>query len=200
MELSLNDLDSDPFSQFESWYQDAIDHEDITQPNAMCIATVDADNRPDVRYVLLKSFDHRGFVFYTNLNSKKGRQLRDNPNIAVTIYWQPLGRQIRIRGEAKLVEDEQADAYFSTRARGSQLGAWASHQSHELDNRQTLLERHQKFKENFSGQDIPRPDWWSGFRIIPTEFEFWKSRENRLHDRFYYHKHKGDWKITRLNP
>jgi pyridoxamine 5'-phosphate oxidase len=161
---------------------------------------VDDQGRPDARYVLCKEVDDQGIIFYTNLDSNKGRQLAHNPHIAATFYWDELSRQVRARGRVEQLTDEKADGYFASRARGSQIGAWASKQSQVLENREKLRERYHQFEERFEGQTVPRPEWWSGFRIAPERIEFWKSSDNRLHDRIVYELKNGRWQISRLYP
>lgn len=191
----------DPFEHFEAWFQDACTHE-INDPNAMALATVDAQGQPSVRMVLLKHHDQQGFVFYTNLNSRKGEDLKLHPKAALCLYWKSLKRQIRIEGTVERVADDQADQYYHSRARESQIGAWASRQSQPLDCRDTLERRAQHFDEKFKEMDvIPRPDHWSGFIVRPHRIEFWAQRPHRLHDRFVYlKKTDGVWEKQRLNP
>lgn len=198
--MDITDLIPDPLIQLRRWLEEAEQQTSMKNYNAMNIATVDDEGNPDARYVLCKEVDNRGIIFYTNMHSAKGEQLRNNPYIAATFYWDELGRQVRVRGVVEQLTDEKADSYFATRARGSQIGAWASKQSQILENRDLLSSRYQQFEEKFDGQAVPRPDWWSGFRIIPFRFEFWKSRENRLHDRIVYESKNGTWKTKRLFP
>lgn len=166
----------------------------------MVLATVSADGKPSARVVLLKSFDARGFVFYTNLQSRKGVELRFNPNAALCFYWPPLARQVRIEGIVENVSDEDADAYFASRPRGAQIGAWASRQSTELVSRQELESRVKEFEQEFAGREVPRPPFWSGFRLVPERIEFWQSREDRLHDRLVFVRQGDTWTKGLLYP
>lgn len=199
--LSEDNLHSNPFDQFRLWYNRARYSLTTEFPNAMCLSTTTPDGCPDSRMVLLKKFDERGVVFYTNLNSEKGKALLHDPRASVTFYWGPSQRQIRIQGTVEPVSDEEADAYFASRPRRSQLGAWASLQSEVLESREILDCRFREFAEMFRDKPVPRPEHWSGFRIVPRRFEFWQLRLNRLHDRFAYTlENDGRWKIERLFP
>ena len=199
--LSEKDFLEDPVNEFRKWYRLAGRCFWLEFPDAMCLSTMDEDGLPDGRMVLLKSFDERGFVFFTNFNSRKGRSLKAFPRAALTFYWENLQRQVRIQGDVEEVSAAEADAYFSTRLRTSQLGAWASRQSESLAGRKVLLDRLAEYKARFAGQPVPRPDYWSGFRVRPARVEFWKLRFNRLHDRFVYtRKPEGGWKFERLYP
>ncbi|RYE88531.1 MAG: pyridoxamine 5'-phosphate oxidase [Hyphomicrobiales bacterium] len=190
----------DPCSLFEEWFAEAQQSEP-NDPHAMALATVDDDGMPDVRMVLLNARDHRGFCFFTNLDSDKGRQLLAHRKAALVLHWKSLRRQIRIRGPVELVDEGEADAYFATRARISQIGAHASRQSRPLANRYTLLERVETLKKSF-GEDEPvsRPRNWSGFRVIPQTMEFWKDGANRLHDRVRFTRSGDTWTRERLYP
>lgn len=190
----------DPCSLFEDWYGEAKLSEP-NDPHAMALATVDADGLPDVRMVLLNAYDHRGYCFFTNFESDKGRQLLAHPKAAMVMHWKSLRRQVRMRGPVEVVDDGEADTYFSTRARVSQIGAHASKQSRPLANRYALLERVETLKKSF-GEDEPvsRPRNWSGFRIIPTTMEFWKDGANRLHDRVRFTRTPTGWTRERLYP
>lgn len=191
----------DPCSLFEEWFALAQESEP-NDPHAMALATVDADGLPDVRMVLLNARDARGYCFFTNFESEKGRQLLANPKAAFVMHWKSLRRQIRVRGPVEVVSDGEADAYFSTRARMSQIGAHASKQSRPLANRYTLLERVETLKKSF-GEDEPvnRPAYWSGFRLVPQVMEFWKDGANRLHDRVRFTRAAdGSWTRQRLYP
>ena|SRR5688572_7855099 len=192
----------DPFSLFEEWFSLAQESEP-NDPHAMALASVDTEGMPDVRMVLLNARDHRGFCFFTNFESDKGRQLTANPRAAMVLHWKSLRRQVRARGPVEVVADGEADAYFSTRARVSQLGAHASKQSRPLANRYALLERVETLKKSF-GEDEPvkRPQHWSGFRLIPQMIEFWKDGANRLHDRVRFTRTlpHGTWTRQRLFP
>jgi pyridoxamine 5'-phosphate oxidase len=173
---------TNPFQRFAAWYAEAVKAipED---PNAMVLSTVGADGRPSARVVLLKGFDEKGFVFYTNLESRKGRELSTQPAAALTFYFAPQRRQVRVEGHVQPVLAEEADRYFATRARGSQLGAWASKQSAALESRAALEAHFADVEARYQGQPIPRPAHWSGYRLVPDRIEFWSGRENRLHER-----------------
>lgn len=197
MEISVKD---DPFDLFDAWF-DLAKNKEVNDPNAMCLATSTPDGAPSARIVLLKEHDKRGFVFYTNTQSRKGQELTKNKHAALCFHWKSLQRQIRIEGRVEKVSDAQADAYYQSRHRGSRIGAWASQQSAELDTRETLKQRVEEFEEKFKDlEDIPRPDHWSGFRVVPHRIEFWDDGEYRLHDRFVFDKHGSDWNLKRLYP
>jgi pyridoxamine 5'-phosphate oxidase len=168
--------------------------------SAMSVATVDADGRAAVRIVLLKGHDERGFVFYTNYDSRKGQELANNPHAALCFYWQEMYEQVRIDGECVRVSDTEGDAYFGTRERMSQLGAWASRQSQALDSRATFERDIERAEHRFAGQDVPRPPHWSGFRVQPRRIEFWRGLEGRLHERTAYWLHDGNWQTGLLYP
>jgi len=170
------------------------------EPNAMVLSTVDADGRPSGRYVLLKGIDARGFVFYTNLESRKARALAANPYAALTFYWPPLDKQVRVEGEVERVPDADADAYFATRPRESQIGAWASQQSAELASPVVLDQRIQEVRARFDGVAVPRPSFWSGFRVVPRSIEFWTRDPARLHERVIFERRHGEWKRSLLFP
>lgn len=172
----------------------------IPEPNSMALATATPDGAPSVRIVLLKGFDEQGFVFYTNLESRKGRELIANPQAALCFFWQPIGRQVRIEGTVQRVSDAEADAYFASRPRGSQVGAWASQQSRELTSREDLLERVRSVEQQYAGSAIPRPPHWSGFRLSPARIEFWTAGEFRLHDRLVFERVDGGWTPRHLDP
>ena len=191
----------DPFGLFSQWFEEAKKNE-VNDPNAMSLATVGEGSKPSVRIVLMKNYDRDGFVFYTNLTSRKGTELAQNPHASLVFHWKTLAKQIRIDGTTEAVSNEEADEYFQTRARISQIGAWASKQSQPLENREQLLEAVKKFETKYKEGDVPRPTHWSGFRLKPTRIEFWQDAEYRLHDRFIFDKisDKDDWTITRLSP
>jgi len=197
--LTKPQLDPNPFKQFASWFQLAIDAQ-LAQPNAMTLATATRDGRPSARIVLLKDFDERGFVFFTNYASRKGRELTDNPQAALVFFWEALDRQVRVTGSVSRVSRAESEAYFHTRPVLSQLGAWASRQSEVLPNRETLEARLQAVTTQYAGLEIPLPPHWGGFRLAPDEIEFWQGRPNRLHDRFVYLKELEGWRIERLSP
>ena len=190
----------DPCSLFEDWFSEA-QLSEPNDPHAMALATVDETGMPDVRMVLLNARDHRGYCFFTNFESDKARQLLAHPKAALLLHWKSLRRQIRMRGAVEVVDDGEADAYFSTRARVSQIGAYASKQSRPLANRYTLLERVETLKKSF-GEDEPvaRPRNWSGFRVVPEVMEFWKDGANRLHDRVRFTRTDTGWTRQRLYP
>lgn len=198
--LRRSDLDPDPIKQFSNWFNTAIDA-GIRDVNAMSLATASPDAKPSVRVVLLKGFDQRGFVFFTNYNSEKGRHLEANPYAALAFYWIELDRQIRIRGKVTRTSREESENYFRSRPPGSQLGAWASPQSEVVQSRQTLDARMIETTKRFGEESIPLPPHWGGYRIEPETIEFWQGRPNRLHDRFRYTRQSdGSWDIARLGP
>jgi pyridoxamine 5'-phosphate oxidase len=199
-ELRRKDLASDPFAQFELWFQQAC-HADLPEPNAMLLATASAAGAPLVRTVLLKSVDPTGFVFFTNYESRKAQQMAENPQVALSFQWLTLQRQIHITGTAQKIATEESLQYFISRPRGSQLGAWASAQSSVVSSRQALVENFAQIEEKFLNQSIPLPNFWGGYRVVPTSFEFWQGRSNRLHDRFLYTRQTDhQWDIQRLAP
>lgn len=190
----------DPFSLFAKWMSEA-EASEPNDPNAMAVATADAQGRPSVRMVLLKDFDPLGFVFYTNLESCKGRELLANPHAALLFHWKSLKRQVRIEGHVTLVTDAEADAYFASRARTSQIGAWASSQSRELQGRFELEKRVAEYTAKFGFGAVPRPPHWSGFRVAAERLEFWQDKPFRLHDRSVYTRAEdGSWSVTHLFP
>lgn len=198
--LRREDLSADPFTQFELWLRQAIEA-DLADPTAVTVATVDADGQPSQRIVLLKDLDPRGFVFYTNLGSRKARDLESNPRVGLHFPWHMLERQVKVRGIAERVPATEAFAYFSSRPRESQLAAWASDQSRPVSSRQMLMQQFGAMKEKFLRGDIPLPDAWGGFRVVPHAIEFWQGGANRLHDRFEYTQlADGTWGIERLAP
>jgi pyridoxamine 5'-phosphate oxidase len=198
--LRRRDLDPDPIKQFSNWFTAAIEAQ-IRDVNAMSLATAGRDAKPSVRVVLLKGFDQDGFVFFTNYESEKGKELEANPYAALGFYWIELDRQIRISGPVKKTSREEAERYFHSRPIGSQLGAWASRQSEVIDARRVLDARMAEMTERYAEKPIPLPPHWGGFRVRPERFEFWQGRPNRLHDRFRYtRKPDGKWTIDRLAP
>jgi pyridoxamine 5'-phosphate oxidase len=198
--VARKDLDSCPFRQFETWFNQAQQSE-INDPTAFSLATASADGQPTLRTVLLKLFDEVGFVFFTNYNSKKGQQLNENSQVAMLFPWLLLERQIKITGTAERISAEQSAKYFASRPRGSQLGAWISEQSDPLQSRKVLEDKFAQALQDLSGKDVPMPESWGGYKVVPTSIEFWQGRENRLHDRFRYDlSEASEWKITRLEP
>ncbi len=199
-DLSETEADPNPFIQFKKWFAQALAAQ-LPEPNAMTIATATPDGKPSARMVLLKDFDERGFVFFTNYNSHKGQELAENPQAALVFWWAELERQVRIVGRVEKASENESDQYFYSRPQSSRLGAWASNQSEVIDSREFLEQRLQEFQSQYANQDIPRPTHWGGLRIIPTEIEFWQGRSSRLHDRLLYsHLDDGSWKIERLSP
>ena len=198
--LDESDVDADPFRQFAAWFDEARAASPV-EPNAMALATVGADGRPSLRMVLLKGADERGFVFYTNYESRKGRELADTPWAALTFFWPEMERQIRIEGRVEPVSTEESDAYFHSRPVGSQLSASASRQSEVIAGREELEQRVAALSAQYQDREIPRPENWGGFRVIPDAIEFWQGRANRLHDRLRYRLlASGGWQIERLSP
>ncbi len=198
--LFRHDLAADPFEQFRLWFAEA-EATEPPEPNAMTLATASRDGRPSARMVLLKGVDERGFVFYTNYESRKGHELAENPWGALTFWWPHMARQVRVEGYVEKVSPAESDAYFRTRPRGSQIGAWASPQSAVLPSRAELETRYREYEARFAGRDVPRPPHWGGYRLVPHTFEFWQGRLNRLHDRFRYRRDEsGAWIIERLAP
>jgi pyridoxamine 5'-phosphate oxidase len=190
---------TDPFALFDQWFAEAKASE-INDPEAMALATADATCRPSVRMVLLKGHGPDGFVFYTNEQSDKGGQVAANPHAALLFHWKSLRRQVRVEGKVTRVSDEQADAYFASRARDSQLGAWASDQSRPLDSRRTFEQRFEEMKHRFQGQQVPRPPHWGGYRVIPERIEFWTDRPYRLHERRLFVRDGERWREGLLYP
>jgi pyridoxamine 5'-phosphate oxidase len=198
--LERADLSQDPFAQFRLWYEEALKLPGLKHPNAMALATVDATGRPSARMLLLKGFSAAGFQFFTNYGSRKGQELSFNPQGALCFYWDKLERQVRIEGAVERLSPQDSSAYFHTRPRLSQLGAWASPQSQEIPSREFLENKVQEMNKQFDGGPIPLPDFWGGYRLVPDRFEFWAQREGRLHDRFTYEKEGEEWRIVRLAP
>jgi pyridoxamine 5'-phosphate oxidase len=190
---------SEPFTLFANWFAQAKGKE-VGDAEAMTLATVTPDGAPSARVVLLRGCDERGFVFFTNYDSRKGEDLSGNPRAALCFHWKSLERQVRIEGRAETVSDAEGDAYFARRARESQIGAWASDQSRELDSRATLERRTVEMEKRFAGGPVPRPPRWSGFRVIPDRVEFWEERPHRLHDRVVYRRDGEGWRKFRLYP
>jgi pyridoxamine 5'-phosphate oxidase len=190
---------TDPIAFFSKWFKEA-ESARITEINAMTLATADAQNRPHARIVLLKGLDDRGFVFFTNYDSAKGRHIAENPNVSLLFFWKELERQVRIDGRIEKVPAEESDIYFHSRPEGSRLGAWASPQSREIPHRNILELNYAKYEAEFSGISIPRPEHWGGYIVIPERIEFWQGRSSRMHDRILFKRHGAAWNRSRLAP
>lgn len=191
---------TDPIAQFSQWLEMAKKEKTIPEPTAMCLATAGKDARPSARMVLLKHFDTRGFVFFTNMESRKSHEIRDNAHAALCFYWGQITRQVRVEGTVERVGDAEADSYFSTRPRDSNIGCWASKQSEPLDDREMLVQAVHDYNKKFAGQDVPRPPFWSGWRVIPEAIEFWEQGEHRLHERELFVRHGHGWTVKKLYP
>jgi pyridoxamine 5'-phosphate oxidase len=198
--LDAADVDPDPVRQFETWFAQALDAQ-LPEPNAMTLATVDTNGRPSARIVLIKGVDARGFVFYTNYDSRKGRELAGNPAASLLFHWIELERQVRIEGRVEKASAEESDAYYASRPLGSRIGAWASDQSQPLESREALEAREREMTAKY-GENPPRPPHWGGYRLVPDVIEFWQGRPSRLHDRIVYSRAGADapWRTARLAP
>ena len=197
--LSIDDLDSDPIDQFKKWLQNAIDAE-IIEPTAMTLATVNESGQPSLRNVLLKGISNKGFVFYTNYESRKGSEINSNNRVSVNFLWKELERQVTINGYAEKISKNDSEKYFRTRPKGHQISAWASTQSSQIPHREWMQEREREMLSKFSKIEVPYPEFWGGFNISPIEIEFWQGRENRMHDRIQYVNNNEGWTKSRLSP
>jgi pyridoxamine 5'-phosphate oxidase len=198
--LSEGDVDPDPLVEFRSWYRLA-EESGVPQPDAMTLATTTPDGIPSARMVLLKGVDDGGFVFFTNYESRKARELSENPRAALILYWSAIRRQVRITGRAERLSQPESEAYFRSRPRGSRLAAWASRQSEVIADRSVLEDEYRRLENEYADADVPLPPFWGGYRVTPDVVEFWKGRENRLHDRLRYTRQRdGSWAVERLAP
>lgn len=198
--LSEEELAPNPFKQFEQWYAQTVDAQ-IYEPGAMSLSTVDQQGQPWQRIVLLKLFDEKGFIFFTNYESRKAQHIQENAQVSLLFPWHPLGRQVKVTGMANKVNTTESLNYFITRPRGSQIGAWTSQQSQMLNSRSMLEAAYESMKRKFENKEVPLPPFWGGFRVTPKTFEFWQARESRLHDRFLFEKNEtGEWGSSRLFP
>lgn len=197
--LSEEKIDSDPFAQFGIWMDEALESQ-ANEPTAMTLSTVAGDGRPSSRVVLLKGYDSNGFVFFTNYNSRKGRELAQNPYAAINFFWPELERQVNISGRTSKVSAEESDEYFKSRPFTSRVGAWASDQSEKIDSRTAIMIKAAKLLVKYASGNVPRPPHWGGFRLVPDRFEFWQGRESRLHDRICFELYENSWLICRLSP
>lgn len=197
--LDVADLDADPMVQWQRWHEQALEAE-VAEPNAMTLGTIGLDGAPDARIVLVRGADDRGLAFYTNYASAKSRQLEAHPFASAVFAWLDLHRQVRVRGDVQRMSGDESDAYFASRPRGSQLGAWASPQSEVIGDRGELDDRLSELETRFDGEEVPRPDHWGGWRLRPSEWEFWQGRPSRLHDRLRYRLVETTWNIDRLAP
>lgn len=195
-----SDVKENALDQFSVWFENAV-KSGVNDPYAFTLATASKTGIPSARVVYMRDISNNGLVFFTNYSSHKGHDLLENPYACANFYWEDLSRQVRFTGKIEKVSNQESDEYFASRPRESQIGAWASHQSNELKNRDELITRLEALKNKFEGQEVPRPDFWGGYRLMPTHLEFWQGRESRLHDRIQYeHRDNETWKITRLSP
>ena len=199
-ELVESEVARDPLAQFAAWLDEALHADGIVEPNAVTVATVGEGARPSLRVVLLRGYDERGFVFFTNYESRKGRELAGHPDAAMLFYWAGLERQVRIEGSVARLDATESDAYFAKRPRGHRLSAWASPQSRSVTGRDVLEERMREADARFAGDDVPRPSYWGGYRLAPSYYEFWQGRRNRVHDRIAYERAGAQWNVVRLAP
>ncbi|MBV6644617.1 MAG: pyridoxamine 5'-phosphate oxidase [Cyclobacteriaceae bacterium] len=198
-ELEIESTPTDPFELFQKWFQQA-SKADVLEPNAMILSTVSEAKKPTQRTVLLKAYDSNGFVFYTNYTSRKAKQIEGNNQVCLLFPWYALERQVTVTGRAQKVSKAQSLKYFTSRPKGSQLGAWVSHQSEVISTRSLLEAKLDEMKRKFKEGEIPLPDFWGGYRVIPDSIEFWQGRQNRLHDRIFYELADGNWNKSRLSP
>ena len=199
MYLTEENIDLDPFKQFDIWFKEAKDI-GLKDPNAMNVASATKNGIPSSRMVLLKSYDENGFIFYTNYTSRKSKEIIDNPSVALNFFWDALERQVRVEGKVSKVDPKISDEYFSSRSRLSQLGAHASNQSEIIENYDVITSKLNELEKKYNGKEIPRPDHWGGFIIVPTTIEFWQGHEGRIHDRLKFYKENSKWKLVRLSP
>ena len=197
--LDQKDVLTNPFEQFSVWFEEAM-HSKLPEPNAMILATATKEGKPSVRALLLKGFDENGFIFYTNYESRKGKELTENKNASILFFWPEIERQIRIEGKVEKISHTESKRYFNTRPYKSRIGAWASNQSEVIDSRFVIVKKFLKYFIKFHSKEIPLPPYWGGFILIPDTFEFWQGRANRLHDRVRYQHIDEKWKIERLSP
>lgn len=199
--LHENEVDKNPIIQFQQWFEQAL-QANVHEMNAMILGTIDENNKPHSRVVLLKGIEENSFIFFTNYHSHKAKNIDSNPNISLLFFWHELQRQVRIEGVATKISEQASEIYFASRPRESQIGAWASHQSEKLDNRETLEQRMKELEKQYENKIVPKPPHWGGFSVTPSCIEFWQGRANRLHDRILYYKINeiGLWNICRLNP
>lgn len=199
MELNEKDIEKNPFLQFEKWMKEAVDAE-IIEPHAMTLSTVSTTLKPSARIVLLRDFGISGFTFYTNYASKKGQDIASHPDAALTFFWPQIERQVRIEGVLEKVSTSVSDAYFNSRPRESKIGAWVSDQSKSIQSKKMIEEKFNELSSRYAGKEIPRPEYWGGYRLKPSVFEFWQGRPNRLHDRIQFSLSEENWLIQRLSP
>ncbi|WP_324721132.1 pyridoxamine 5'-phosphate oxidase [Salinimicrobium sp. HB62] len=199
-QLLEEEIPQDPFELFHYWLQEVEASREVEEVNTMNLSTIGLDGFPATRVVLLKEYDNEGFVFYTNYESDKGKAIAKDPKVCLSFFWPASERQVIIKGLAQKTSVEDSEAYFHSRPKGSQLGAWASQQSSVIPSREYLQEKLNLFEEEYAGKEIPKPVYWGGYKVIPSQFEFWQGRPNRLHDRIYFSKEGKEWKIDRLAP
>lgn len=199
-ELLEEEIPQDPFDLFHTWLKAVEESREVEEINTMNLSTIGLDGFPKTRVVLLKEYDHEGFVFYTNYESEKGKAIENDPRVCLSFFWPSSERQVLIKGVAKKTSKEESETYFHSRPRGSQLGAWASQQSSVIPSRDFLVEKMEALEKEYEGKEIPKPVYWGGYKVIPSQFEFWQGRPSRLHDRIYYSKEDSGWKMDRLAP